>query len=161
MKGVMARVVVYQHHLLLDDLWVSPEARGRGLARRKLRQVCLAADRMGMPIELYAVPQEASVDFDRLCRLYHEAGFEDCMPRLDYDYESNGRVHSAQAMIRLPQRRPEMSRSKNIRPERPTVRVSGRDLPLPPTQWTPKWAPKGVEVSWNPITKSPDIKRTR
>jgi hypothetical protein len=134
MKGVVAEVAVHRGYLYLKMLEVWPEYRGLGLARKKLHQLCLAADRARLPVELLATPCGDGVEFERLCGLYREFGFEDSAPR----GESRvwGYVHYMQAMIRLPMPKggTMAKQEKRVVVESKTIRVSGKDLPMPPAK---------------------------
>jgi GNAT superfamily N-acetyltransferase len=61
--------------VLLEELYVPPDARGQGAARAALREFNAAADRAGKTVELIPEPQEAGVDLARLRALYAGEGY--------------------------------------------------------------------------------------
>jgi GNAT superfamily N-acetyltransferase len=61
--------------VLVDDLYVAPEARGQGQGRALMQQLLAEIDAARLPSQLIAEPQEAGISFDRLRKFYRGLGY--------------------------------------------------------------------------------------
>lgn len=60
----------------LAMLWTEPGARGKGNARKLLRQVLADADKQGIWLELAVMPNDATTRKSDLIKFYRSMGFE-------------------------------------------------------------------------------------
>lgn len=60
---------------IINQIYVIPQARGKGMAKNLLTQITEDADRQGVKVILSFEPEEFGSDPDRLRKLYESFGF--------------------------------------------------------------------------------------
>lgn len=62
-------------YILIDLVYVAPEFRGQGVARKMLLDTLEELKKQPLPVKLVALPKEKGIDQDRLVEFYEECGF--------------------------------------------------------------------------------------
>ena len=64
-----------KRYILIDLVYVCPEDRRKGIARKMLEELITELKKQPLPVKLVALPKEKSIDIDDLVEFYESVGF--------------------------------------------------------------------------------------